>query len=696
MDIIISLLALFCLCAALTLRAGLRSALAPLTALGCITLWLTAAGMAGVLLPGYLVCLAVCFGLGLWALLPRKNAPRPDWKRLFSPAAVLFWGMTALMAVYFAIRQPMFHDFDEFSFWGTAAKLTCTGHQLFTTAQIGWPWQASQSPGLILMSYFVQALGHFAQWKVYLAYDMLLFACFAAVLGGLRWRDYPLWVPAAAVCWLSLWFLTVYNRTIEVCEVYLTSYGDIPAGVVFGGAVALWLALRQNGGPRWAVLPVLVLAGNIKGNTFVLALLAAALVAADWWLFPPRTAPDGSPSRWTQGLGRRTGFAAGCLAAPMALYMLWGRYIGHLASLNAQSGGMGETSKDVFSVAVNGTKMLLGLSVPPEYEVCRQQFHTAIADLTDSFFHSKISMLAVGDDLLHRLRLPQGLIDTMGAGVLITSLILLLLAAAFFWAGRGQLRWRIAAFTGFSLLGFLAYNYMLALSYGFIFKPDQAAALVDYRRYIYCFYLGWFLVALAFFCQAVGQQHRSSGMVGRLALLGLACLMLLRVNQLILPQFGVFGFSDAVFADQHIQQRRADAVADAVPPGSRIFLVSQGDNGLDWFEYSLDLLPLILDYSGDMEQGGGGGTFGIEALRPGPEDYARSTYYHAYTLEEFRQQVEKSGCQYLFVDRVDDIFEESYGQLFTDGLQGALSGSTLLYRVEADGRFSPVEMEVPA
>lgn len=696
MDIIISLLALFCLCAALTLRAGLHSSLAPLTALGCITLWLTVAGMAGLLLPGYLVCLAVCFGLGLWALLPRKNAPWPAWGRLFSPAASLFWGMTVLLAVYFAIRQPMFHGYDEFSFWGTAAKLTSTNHQLFTTAQIGWPWQASQNPGLILLSYFVQALGRFAQWKVYLAYDMLLFACFAAVLGSLEWKEYTLWVPGAVVCWLSLWFLTVYNRTIEVCEVYLTSYGDIPAGVVFGAAVALWLALRRGGGPRWAVLPVLVLAGNIKGNTFVLALLAAALVAADHWLFPERTGPDGTCLAWKQGLGRRTGFAAACMAAPMALYMIWGRYIGHLASLNAQSGGMGETSKDVFRVAINGTKMLLGLPVPPDYEACRGQFYTAISDLADSFFTSKISMLAVGDDILQKLHMPQGIMDAMGAGVLIVTLILLLLAAAFFWAGKGQLRWRIGAFTGFSLLGFLAYNYMLALSYGFIFKPDQAAALVDYRRYIYCFYLGWFLVALAFFCQAVRQRGPISAAVGRFALLGLACVMLLRVNQLILPQFGVFGFSDAVFADQHIQQARADAVAAAVPPNSRIFLVSQGDNGLDWFEYSLDLLPLILDYSGNMEQGGGGGTFGIEALRPGPEDPIRSTYYHPYTPQQFQQAVQESGCRYLFVDKVDEIFEESYAHLFTDGLHAALSGETLLYQVEADGRFSPVKMEVPA
>ena len=694
MEIIVSLSALFCLTAAFVLRGGLHSALAPLAALSCITLWLTLAGMAGLLLPGLILCMAACFGLGIWAFRPRGQQLRTTWKKLFSPGAVLFWGMTLLFAVYFALRQPMFHNYDEFSFWGTAAKLTCTGHQLFTTAEIGWPWQASQNPGMILLAYFVQGLGHFAHWKVYLAYDMLFFACFAAVLGGIRWKEYALWIPASVVCWASLWFFTVYNRTIELCDVYLTSYGDIPAGVAFGGAVAFWLALRHTGGPRWMVLPVLVLAGNIKGNTFVLALLAAALVAADWWIFSERE----KNTPWKKGLLRRTGFAAACMAAPMALYMVWGRYIGHLAAQNAQSGGMGETSRDVFSVAINGTKMLLGLSVPADYEASRGQFLTAIADLKQSFFTTRTSMLGLGENILARLHAPQWLVDSMGAGVLIVGLILAILLVAFIWAGRGQLRLRIAAFAGFSLLGFVAYNYMLALSYGFIFKPDQAASLVDYNRYIYCFYLGWFLAAIALLCLAI-QARQNAGAwqaVGRLGVLALAVLMLLRVNQLVLPQFSVLGFSDAAFADQHIQQSRADAVVNAVPPGSRIFLVSQGDNGLDWFEYSLDLLPLILDYSGDQKLGGGGGTFGIPSLRPGEEDHNRYTYYHGYTPEQFEKTVRASGCQYLFMDKIDDIFMESYAHLFADDLAAARDGSTLLYEIGSDGLFQPVKMEVPA
>lgn len=51
-----------------------------------------------------------------------------------------------------------------------------------------------------------------------------------------------------------------------------------------------------------------------------------------------------------------------------------------------------------------------------------------------------------------------------------------------------------------------------------------------------------------------------------------------------------------------------------------------------------------------------------------------------------------SGCSYLYLQRLDDTFVASYAGLFTDSLQAALDGETVLYRVEEAG-FAPVEME---
>ena len=574
----------------------------------------------------------------------------------------VFLMMALGVTVYFAVRQPIPTDFDEYSLWATAAKLTKANDALYTVGETGTPWQATQTPSLILMGYFAQFLGRFAYWKVYVGYDWLLFACFAAVLGRLDWKKYALAVPAAVACWCAPWFFTTYNRTIFLSKVYMNSYGDIPAGVLFGGAVALWLALRAADGPRWPVVPVLAFAALAKDNLFPVMLVAAGMAAADWFFFP-----DAGPFR--KGWPRRLGFSALTCAAPLAAYLAWSRYIAGLAALNAAEGGMGVTSQSLPSVVINGVKMLLGLPVADYYEERRWRFVQAGQDMVSAFFKDELSML--------------------GPGVVVLGLIVALLLAGILLAKGARLRARGGVLLAVGLAGFVGYNFVLRLSYAFIFREEQCVGLVDYNRYIYPYYIGLFLIALAWLL-AAAQSHPAPqwrGLAAGALVLALGGGMLLRTNQFILPQYSVLGFSQAEFDDQNLIQRKADAVAETVEPGSRIFFVSQGDNGLRWFSYSCDLLPLILDYSGDIDGGGGGGgTFGLPELDNG------NLYYHPYTLEEFRTLVEESGCTYILVDAVDEIFVQSYGSLFADGLAGA--EDTLLYRVTENG-WQPVEMEVP-
>lgn len=68
-----ALAVLFLFCAFLTLKCNLHAALAPLSALGIAVAWLTAAGMANLLLPGTVLLWAVFAGSGVWALVPHKG-----------------------------------------------------------------------------------------------------------------------------------------------------------------------------------------------------------------------------------------------------------------------------------------------------------------------------------------------------------------------------------------------------------------------------------------------------------------------------------------------------------------------------------------------------------------------------------------------------------------------------------------------
>lgn len=680
--------ALFLLCAALTLKARVPAGIAPLTALSAIAAVLTLAGMAGVLYPATWAVYALCVAGGVWAFWPRKGQT-PDWKALFTPGGVVFWGMTLAFAVYFFIRQPLATGFDELNLWATAVKVTKVDNSLYSTATLGTPWAVTQNPGLPLVSYFFQFFGSYADWKIYLAYDALYFACFAAVLSALPWKKWRVAVPLAAVLWCTPFFFTIYNHTIYLADTYLTSYGDVPAGLVFGGAVAAWLALRQMDGPKWAVLPILALAANLKANDFVLSLAAAGLIAVDAWFF--------CDAPFKQGIARRTGFAAACFAAPMAVYYLWNvRYVGWLVARNSSSGGVGETTASLGEVVVNGIKILLGQPVEGFFAERQPQFLQAMADMGAQFWTD------------------AGKLSMIGQGRNVVLLILAIFAVAFVVAAGRRLRARIAALAGLSTLCFAGYNLMLALSYGFIFKPFQAESLTDYNRYIYSYYIGWFLIALACLTVALLPQteqrflkekdgptvlfHQYAprwGLAGQGAVLLLAAAMLLRQGQLVLPQLSVLGFADSEFSDRRSIRAEAELVCSYLEPDDRVFFVSQGDNGERWFSAVFDFYPILVDYSGIVsEMIGGGGELGLPELQP-QEEGPKNFYYHGFTAEELDAVVRGNGCTVLYLQTIDDIFVESYQDLFTDGLAAALDGETLLYRVTDEG-FAPMEMEVSA
>lgn len=680
--------ALFLLCAALTLKARVPAGIAPLTALSAIAAVLTLAGMAGGLYPAAWAVYALCVAGGVWAFWPRKGQT-PGWKALFTPGSVVFWGMTLAFAVYFFIRQPLATGFDELNLWATAVKVTKVDNSLYSTATLGTPWAVTQNPGLPLVSYFFQFFGSYADWKIYLAYDALYFSCFAAVLSALPWKKWRVAVPLAAVLWCTPFFFTIYNHTIYLADTYLTSYGDVPAGLVFGGAVAAWLALRQMNGPKWAVLPILALAANLKANDFVLSLAAAGLIAVDAWFF--------CDAPFKRGIARRTGFAAACFAAPMAVYYLWNvRYVGWLVARNSSSGGVGETSAALSDVVINGIKILLGQPVEGFFAERQPQFLQAMADMGAQFWTD------------------AGKLSMIGQGRNVVLLILAIFAVAFVVAAGGRLRARIAALAGLSTLCFGGYNLMLALSYGFIFTPDQTANLVDYNRYIYSYYIGWFLIALACLTVALLPQteqrflkekdgptvlfHQYAprwGLAGQGAVLLLAAAMLLRQGQLVLPQLSVLGFADSEFSDRRSIRAEAELVCSYLEPDDRVFFVSQGDNGERWFSAVFDFYPILVDYSGIVsEMIGGGGELGLPELQP-QEEGPKNFYYHGFTAEELDAVVRGNGCTVLYLQTIDDIFVESYQDLFTDGLAAALDGETLLYRVTDEG-FAPMEMEVSA
>ena len=625
-------------------RFGVGSTAAPLAALALAELVLLAAGLLGVLRPAGLALAALgILGGGLEAALAKKKGQgRPLAAALASPAAKLFWALALALALGLWALRPEFLNFDEYSFWGTAAKLTSETGALYTVCDTGLPWQMTELAALPLASFFFQLFGSFAPWRAIFAADLLLLAAVAAAAGCAKKARLagPLFLAGLALPTL----VTVAGHTALLNTSWLEFLGDLPAGMLFGGAAAFWLAAKERGpAARWLTLPVLLLAANVKSNTFVLGLAAAGLVALDATLF----AAGGK--RGAKALAARLGFAAACLAAPTAQYLLWNQYIAGLVRQNAAAGGMGDTaSASLPAVVANGLKLLLGLPVESYFEARSEIFWQYGSAMADAFWHRKVSVF--------------------GAGAAVAALTLAVFLAAVLLATGKRARLRAALFAVGSGVCFAGYWLMLWLSYAFLLKDSTPESLASYPRYFASYYTGWLLLALAVLAVSCAAAKRP--VFGRAAALAAGAVFAAALAVGTEPQFTLLGVGGGEYASVRGEVAVAKAAKEAIEAGGKVFLIRQGDEGFSWFLFNQQLCPALV-------YGEGGATYGEPALVEG------MAYGAPYTKEEFAALLEKEQVDLLLVSRVDDIFEESYADLFTDGLAAAKAGPALYEKGEA-------------
>ena len=651
MGLLLTLPALAGLCIGLHRYGKIPAGAAPLAALSGVYLVLFLGGVAGLLPLAAWAAAALGWLLLLVALaetLRRKNAAL--WKGMAAPASLLFWVGALVLLARLAFLQPAFLNFDEYSFWGAATQLTHANGLLYPACETGRPWVMTELPGIPLMGYFFQLAGPFAPWRAIFGVDLLLLASLAAAVSCCKAKSPRLWGPVAAAALLLPTAMTIPGRTGLVNTTWLEILGDLPAGVLFGGAVAYWLAVRdENRFSRWMALPVLFLAAGIKSNTLPLALTAAGLILSDGLVCPVKGL--------AHGRARHAGFGLLALAVPAGDYLAWGRYTLPFVLANAGTGGMGDTANATLpEVVVNGVKMLLGGTGTEFFESRR----------TDLLDYTKVMALAF----------RQVNVSIFGTGLSVVCVILLVFALAL-WAAPGwQQKLRVGVTAAGSAACFGGYWLMLLLSYAFLFKDAEPSllGLTSYPRYMDSFYSGWLLLALAVLACQAGRKVRLAGAASCLAAAAVLTVCTLTAWQ---PQFTILGASRHVYDADHARTAQAGQIRAALDPADKVFLIRQGDDGFYWFWYAQALMPNIVTY------GAGGGTYGDPAL-----DDGATPYYQSYAPAELDALIRESGADKVLIAQNDPIFTESYAALFGDGLAAAQTGPAL-YEIEPEG-YRPV------
>ena len=638
---LLSLAALAAFSLAAARFARLPAPAAPFAALCAVMLWLSAGGMLGVLVPAGWALFALAAVCAALALAPAgRKAAR---EALAAPGFAAFFVLAAALLCFFAWRQPMFTTWDEFSFWGTAAKIVKESGRLYVNAEIGWDWVGSHRPALVVLGYFFQFFGPYAEWRVLAGYDVLLLSIFALLTVGAPRGAWRRVVPALGFGFLLPFLLTLYGNVSRPVDLYASALSDIPLGLTFGAAMAVSYADRRR--RLWPAALALAALCLQKDTGFAMALVAAGILGADAVLGAL------AEKRGARAAGAALAKAAGLFACCGVSFLSWQYYLAAASTADTSNVG-GVAQMGMAEMVLTGCRELLGIGRT-------EKFTAIMGGMVRNLF-------GVTTTLLGPFAVTAGLTVALAA------------AAALFTRERA-LRRRAGVFAVLGLGGFAAYFFFIGLTYVYVFRSEVSDGLIGFERYMYPYLLGWLLAAAALAVRAMDEERPAGLVQTGFAVLtaGLAALVWLRVPYTLT----CFGGGDGTYAERRATQALAREVQAVVPRGEHIFFVSQGDDGSRWFLYTYEMYPWYLDYSGQPGQGGGG-TFALPGALP--ED---TIYYHPYTAGELRAYLQESGCRYIFVENCDELFVQGYAGLFADGLENCQNGPAVYACNEAAGVY---------
>lgn len=672
-----------------TLPAGLPADVLPLTVLCAVVLVLVAAGCLQALRAGMILVLtAAALAAGLLVLAALRGATRGDgglWRQLADlfgrPAWLLAFGGSLLLAGILAVSDPLFTQWDEFSFWGTAAKVVKQTDALYTAAGTNLAAR-SYPPALPVLGYaFAFASPAFRPWLLLAGYGVLSFFVFGAVLGAVKaptifekklraapdttdgegvQRTARARRTAAAFGALALVlapFAVESWYANQQLMAYTTAYADLMLGELCAGGIAVWYAATAAGPLRGrrlaaalaAVACVTAVLGLTKDVGLPLGLVIMLVCGLDCLAVSDRQTP------LARRLGRAALVLAVLLAAAVLAYAGWSVHLAAaLGQDRSQTGGSAQLS--TVGMLAAGVRELLGIGRS-------EKFSAVLSAMLSAFFGRRVSVF--------------------GSGLGTLAALAALLGLAYWLAGHGARR-RVVGFAAAAGAGYLGYTFFQLLCYVYVFSDVEGRNLVSYERYMSTYYLFWLLGALCLLllCARRARPAAPRSLLATAAVLLAFCCLRIRPQQTLLARPATFWDMQTL-----IGQRAAQALAAAGTDDmqdEKVFLVSQWDTGARWYAYAYALEPLaLLRLPGDAT-----------VLVPGetqPVSYADPLCLDRQSMADFLQT---NGCTLLLMDVDDDDFHREFAPLFSDGLAGFERGEVSVYRIvyEASGvRFVPWE-----
>jgi len=626
----------------ISLRYSISSAATPFISVCFMMMFLSVFGCFGLVkLGGYLYFLLALAAV-IYVALGYKN----NWKSLsavITPGFVFFTAASIFVIVLFSIKQPMYIVWDEFSFWGTSIKLVKISGEMYTTAEIGWEWAATQKPGLIMNGYLYEFFGTYQEWRACAGMDVLLFSVVSAAAAVFDTKNWHKSIPFIAVAFLTPFAFSLYNTITPPSSIYMSVMADIPMGMILSGTMCLYFALKDKKQGIGAVCIALAALTFVKDTALPLAMIAAVIVCADIIIVEKEC-----------DFYKIKGFAGKIInsilvfVTPVIAFLAWTIYLGTVLNVDATGNVGGSEQMSMFGMLIEGVKQLLGIGTT-------EKFVQVMGQMLNNYFNVNLTVL--------------------GSGLRVTAVIIALVAVAFVTASSKKQKIRCVLYAVLSAAGFVAYYVFIGFCFVFVFKDAEAASLASYERYVYPYYIGWFLGAVMLVAQSAAQKTQKFYGLARAPVFAIVLLMAMRLSNILLVGYTFIDFDTNFLQERREQVDKSECIMEYIPDAQqRIFFISQGDDGNRWFRYSSQLLPLQLAYSY------GGGTI-CNADTETPED---SPYYIKISQQELIEYLRENNCGYIFVEQSDSYLEDGFGNMFDDDLENCKDGVSALYKINGD------------
>ncbi len=630
--LLLSFFSLLSISCAATLYLNIKTGLAPFITLCLATAVLSLSAMVGdaaIAAVGILSVGAAAFV----AVTIKIVKDRGLIARFYDIGFISFALLSLFIISLFSIRQPLFYEWDEFSFWGTAARVVSDSNLLYTVADNNMVG-ITHPPALIMISYFFNFLGEFAPYKTYIGYDILIFSGMGAVVSCFeqRLKNFSIATLLLFVCSPFI-AMNLYGRSVQLLPGYMSAYADYPMGILLAGAlVVYYCSYNKKAQALFASGCALFVLTLSKEMGFAFAMLGAGIIAADLIIADREFS-----------LLKRIIASVALIATPVIAFSSWSMHLAAAAGVNRFEVG-GEQNLGMVELLLTGVYELFIPSARTE------KFTAVFTNLLNVFIHGKVMLI--------------------GSGLVVLLSVTVLMVTAFIFTENNKKRLSIIIYYVMTWLGCLAYTVFLGFTYVYVFKGDDGIGLVSYERYVMPYYTAWLLASITYALFLLRLKPRFSFII-QPAMIIAVCGLFLFTHYITPSHYNYLNYPDSYFSAQREIKDKVDVAKQYFEEESDVFYMHSADNGIGWFQNYYYFLPMHIDYSG-------GG------------DLAR------YDAESLAQHLIDNEIDIVYVDYLDNVAEPNYISLFADDLVEYKEGRTYIYSVvqNNDGvTLVPIAME---